>query len=64
MRANTVSIEKLMLLVPPGTPDPSAGIYNSTMNAMAALLVLALLANWRTHPVESFHYVENARRKS
>jgi MFS family permease len=63
VRANTVSIEKLMLLVPPGTPDPSAGIYNSTMYAMAALLIVALVANWRIHPVASFHYVENARQK-
>jgi hypothetical protein len=63
VRANTVSIEKLMLLVPPGTPDPSAGIYNSTMYAMAALLIVALVANWRIHPVASFHYAENARQK-
>jgi MFS family permease len=60
VRANTVTIEKLMALVPAGTPDPSAGLYNSTMYAMSALLVVALLANALIRPVVRSHYVENA----
>ena len=60
VRANTVTIEKLLALAPPGTPDPSAGLYDSTMYAMAALLVVALLANVLIRPVVGSHYVENA----
>jgi hypothetical protein len=60
VRANTVTIEKLMPLVPPGTPDPSVGLYDSTMVAMAALLVVALAANSLIRPVTVSHYVENA----
>ena len=63
VRANTVTIEKLLALAPSGTPDPSAGLYDSTMYAMAALLVVALLANVLIRPVVGSHYVENAPHK-
>jgi MFS family permease len=63
VRANTVTIEKLLTLAPPGTPDPSAGLYDSTMYAMAALLVVALVANTLIRPVTGSHYVENAPHK-
>jgi hypothetical protein len=64
VQANTVTIEKLLALAPPGTPDPSAGLYNSTMYAMAALLLVALLANALIKPVVGSHYVENAPHQS
>ena len=55
---NTVTIPRLMELMPPGTPDPSASLYNTTMFAMAGLLLIALVANLMTRPVDERHYME------
>jgi len=43
--------------VPPGTPDPTSGLYNSTLILMAALLAVALVANWLVRPVDSRHHL-------
>ena len=51
----TVTIPKLLEIAPPGTADPSASLYNTTMYLMAALLVLALVANLAVKPVDSKH---------
>ncbi|MCC6579594.1 MAG: OFA family MFS transporter [Phycisphaeraceae bacterium] len=53
----TVTIAKLMELVPAGTPDPSSNLYNSTMYLMAGLLALALVANILIGPVHSDHHM-------
>jgi MFS family permease len=53
----TVTIAKLMELVPPGTPDPTSGLYNSTMVLMAALLAIALVSNALMRPVHSRHHM-------
>ncbi len=58
--AKTVTIARLMELAPPGTVDPSATVYNSTMWLMAGLLGLALLANLRIRPVDSKHHLREA----
>lgn len=58
--ANTVTVAKLMALVPPGTPDPSATLYNTTMLVMAGLLVVALVANALVRPVDPRHHLEQA----
>jgi MFS family permease len=55
--AKTVTIPKLMEIVPPGTPDPTSGLYNSTLILMAALLAVALVANWLVRPVDSRHHL-------
>ncbi|HMB72074.1 MAG TPA: OFA family MFS transporter [Gammaproteobacteria bacterium] len=53
---NTVTISNLMEIAPPGTTDPSSGLYNTTMYLMAALLAVALVANAVIRPVETkFH---------
>jgi len=57
VQANTVTIGKLMELAPPGTPDPSATLYNSTMQVMAGLLVVALVANLLVRPVDPRHHM-------
>ncbi|MBX7080549.1 MAG: OFA family MFS transporter [Nannocystaceae bacterium] len=56
--AKSVTIAKLMDLVPPGTPDPSSGLYDSTMILMAVLLAIALVVNLRVKPVDPRHYAE------
>lgn len=55
--ANTVSVSKLMEIVPEGTVDPTPGLYNTTMYAMAALLVVAFFANAAIRPVASHHHI-------
>ena len=57
--ANTVTVAKLMELAPPGTIDPTSSLYNTTMYAMAALLVIAFVANLLVKPVDKRHHVES-----
>ncbi|MEM6383945.1 MAG: OFA family MFS transporter [Pseudomonadota bacterium] len=54
--ANTVTIAKLMEIVPAGTVDPSSTLYNTTMFAMAGLLVIAFFANLMVRPVGEKHH--------
>ncbi|HEX6995049.1 MAG TPA: OFA family MFS transporter [Gammaproteobacteria bacterium] len=58
--SRTVTIAKLMEIAPPGTVDPTSGLYNSTMLLMAALLLIALVANATMRPVDSRHYMPSA----
>jgi len=55
--ANTVTIAKLMEIVPPGTANPTAGLYNETMYLMAGLLLIALVANALMRPVHARHHM-------
>ena len=57
--AKTVTIAKLMEIVPAGTIDPTPNLYNSTMYLMAVVLFIALLANAFMHPVDAKHYMKN-----
>ncbi len=54
---NTVTIARLMEIVPPGTTDPTSSLYNSTMILMAVLLAIALVSNALMKPVEARHYI-------
>jgi MFS family permease len=54
--AKTVTLPRLMEILPPGTIDPSATLYNSTMYVMATLLAIALIANLLVRPVDPRHY--------
>ena len=56
--SKTVSISKLMEIAPPDTINPTAGLYNTTMYAMAALLAIALISNWLIRPVKEKHYMK------
>jgi len=56
---NTVTIARLMEIAPPGTADPTSGLYNSTMILMAALLAVALVSNALMRPVHSKHHMDN-----
>jgi MFS family permease len=57
--AKTVTISKLMEIAPAGTVDPTSSLYNTTMYAMAALLVVAFVANKGLKRVEDEHHVDN-----
>ena len=54
--AKTVTIAKLMEIVPAGTIDPTPSLYNTTMYAMAGLLVIAFFANLFMKPVDKSHH--------
>jgi len=54
---NSVTIARLMEIAPPGTVDPTSGLYNSTMILMAALLGVALVSNALMRPVNSRHHI-------
>jgi MFS family permease len=53
----TVTLPKLMEIVPAGTTNPTSTLYNSTMLLMSCLLGLALLANLIVRPVDPKHYL-------
>lgn len=57
--AKTVSIANLMDIAPAGTIDPTPTLYNSTMFAMASLLLIAFFANLTLKKVNSKHHVQN-----
>ncbi len=54
--AKTVTISKLMEIVPHGTVDPTPTLYNTTMYCMAGLLVIAFFANLFIKPVRRRHH--------
>ena len=58
MREKTVTIPSLLEIAPPGTPDPSASLYDTTMFLMAGLLAVALIANALIRPVAERHHLE------
>eukprot|EP00899_Mesostigma_viride_P010324 jgi/Mesvir1/19293/Mv10367-RA.1 len=57
MATQAVTIARLMEIVPPGTIDPSPGLYNTTMYAMAGLLGVALVSNALIRPVHSKYWM-------
>ena len=54
---NSVTIARLMEIVPPGISDPTSSLYNSTMILMAVLLAGALISNALMKPVDSRHHI-------
>jgi hypothetical protein len=57
METNTVTIAKLMEIVPVGTSDPTPHLYDTTMYAMAGLLGVAFFSNLLMRPVASKHWM-------
>ncbi len=57
--AKTVTVARLMEIAPQGTIDPTSSLYNTTMYAMAALLVIGLIANFLIRPVAEKHYMKD-----
>jgi hypothetical protein len=56
--AKTVTVSKLMEIAPAGIVDPTSSLYNTTMYAMAGLLVVAFFANLMIRPVDRKHHFE------
>lgn len=51
LATKTLSISKLMLLMPPGTPDPTPHIYDTTMYALSGLMAVAFLSHAMVRPL-------------
>ena len=58
--AKTVTIGRLLEIAPAGTVDPTPSLYNTTMYAMAGLLVIALIANFMVKSAHEKHYMESS----
>lgn len=58
--AKTVTVARLMEIAPEGTIDPTPSLYNTTMYAMAGLLVIAFFANLLLRPVNARHHYREA----
>ena len=60
VEAKTVTVARLMEHVPEGTVDPTPSLYNTTMYAMAGLLVIAFFANYLVGPVAKHHQMKES----
>ena len=56
IEAKTLTISKLMTIMPPGTLDPSPFIYNNTMYTMAWLVGVASVLHFMVKPVDKKYF--------
>ena len=56
MEAKTLTISKLMTIMPPGTVDPSPFIYNNTMYTMAGLVGVGAALHFMVRPVDDKYF--------
>ena len=62
IEAKTLTINKLMTIMPPGTVDPSPFLYNNTMYTMSALVGVAAALHFMVKPVDK-KYFEKVEEK-
>eukprot|EP01038_Epipyxis_sp_PR26KG_P008254 gene8254-11169_t len=53
LAAKTLSINKLLLLTPPGTLDPTPHLYDTTMFTLGGLMTVAVVAHSLVKPIAS-----------
>ena len=56
IEAKTLTISKLMTIMPPGTLDPSPFIYNNTMYTMAGLVSVGAALHLMVRPVNPKYF--------
>jgi MFS family permease len=56
IEAKTLTISKLMTIMPPGTIDPSPFLYNNTMYTMAGLVSVAAALHFMVRPVNKKYF--------
>lgn len=56
VEAKTLTISKLMAIMPPGTVDPSPFLYNDTMYTMAGLVTCASILHFMVKPVDKKYF--------
>ena len=52
LAAKTLSINKLLVLCPPGTIDPTPHLYDTTMYTLSGFMAIAVIAHGLVHPVK------------
>ncbi len=58
LETKTVTISKLLALLPPDTPDPTPFIYDTTFYALAGLATVAAGAQFLVRPVRRELFVQ------
>lgn len=61
--AKTVTIARLMEILPPGTFDPSVTLYDSTMYTMSGMLMIAFVTNALMRPVDPKYYEKEEKKE-
>jgi hypothetical protein len=56
--AKTLTIPRLMEIVPVGTADPTPMLYSSAMYSIAGLLTAAMVANLLIQPIDPKHHMK------
>merc|ERR1711978_686496 len=56
IEAKTLTISKLMTIMPQGTIDPSPFLYNNTMYTMAGLVSVGAMLHLAVRPVNKKHF--------
>ena len=56
IEAKTLTISKLMTIMPQGTVDPSPFIYNNTMYTMAGLVGVGAALHFMVRPVDKKYF--------
>ncbi|KRX06406.1 Major facilitator superfamily domain, general substrate transporter [Pseudocohnilembus persalinus] len=64
IEAKTLTISKLMQIVPPGIKDPTPYLYNSALLTCAGLMGVAAIAHSQLKPVDPKFYEENQIQKA
>jgi len=59
IEAKTLTISKLMTIMPPGTIDPTPFLYNNTMYTMAGLVGLGAMMHFMVRPVNPKFFEKN-----
>lgn len=63
IEAKTVTINKLMSILPVGTQDPTPYLYNTTMYTMASFMAVAALSNYLVKNIDPKYFEKSVNEK-
>ena len=63
IEAKTLTIAKLMTIMPPGTVDPSPFLYNNTMYTMAGLVSVGAMLHFLVKPVNQKYFEQEEKKQ-
>ena len=64
IEAKTLTISKLMTIMPQGTVDPSPFLYNNTMYTMAGLVSVASILHFLVTPVNKKYFEDVSENRN
>ena len=62
IEAKTLTISKLMTIMPQGTVDPSPFLYNNTMYTMAGLVSVGAMLHFLVKPVDQKYFEKEVEK--